>query len=40
MLRAVAGKEERIAVQKTYTLFIDGKFVRSESRRVTPERIS
>ena len=40
MLRAVARKEERIAVQKTYTLFIGGKFLRSESDRVAPERIS
>jgi len=35
---AVARKESRIAVQKTYKLFIGGKFVRSESGRVLPAR--
>lgn len=34
MLRAVAKKEKRLRVQKTYKLFIGGKFVRSESGRV------
>jgi acyl-CoA reductase-like NAD-dependent aldehyde dehydrogenase len=32
----VAKKEERLRVQKTYKLFIGGKFVRSESGRVAP----
>ncbi len=40
MLRAVARKEEPIAVQKTYTLFFGGKFVRSESGRVTPAQVN
>lgn len=40
MLGAVARKEERIAVQKTYKLFIGGKFVRSESGRVTPAQVN
>lgn len=35
---AVARKESRLAVQKTYKLFIGGKFVRSESGRVLPAR--
>ena len=39
MLRTVARREERIAVQKTFKLFIDGKFVRSESDRIAPERV-
>jgi aldehyde dehydrogenase (NAD+) len=34
----VARKESRLAVQKTYKLFIGGKFVRSESGRVLPAR--
>jgi aldehyde dehydrogenase (NAD+) len=34
----VARKESRLAVQKTYKLFIGGKFVRSESGRVVPAR--
>jgi acyl-CoA reductase-like NAD-dependent aldehyde dehydrogenase len=34
----VARKEDRIRVQKTYKLFIGGKFVRSESGRVTPAK--
>ena len=34
----MARKESRIAVQKTYKLFIGGKFVRSESGRVLPAR--
>ena len=33
---AVARKEDRLRVQKTYKLFIGGKFVRSESGRVAP----
>src|SRR5712691_3113413 len=36
MLLAVAKKEDRLRVQKTYKLFIGGKFVRSESGRVAP----
>jgi len=32
----VARKEDRLRVQKTYKLFIGGKFVRSESGRVAP----
>jgi acyl-CoA reductase-like NAD-dependent aldehyde dehydrogenase len=36
MLPAVARKADRIQVQKTYKLFIGGKFVRSESGRVSP----
>ncbi len=40
MLRAVARKEERIAVQKIYKLFIGGKFVRSESGRVTSAQVN
>ena len=32
----MARKEDRIRVQKTYKLFIGGKFVRSESGRVAP----
>lgn len=36
MLPAVARKEDRLRVQKTYKLFIGGKFVRSESGRVAP----
>ena len=36
MLRAVAKKTARLRVQKTYKLFIGGKFVRSESGRVAP----
>ena len=36
MLEAVARKEERIAVQKTYKLFIGGKFVRRGSGPITP----
>jgi hypothetical protein len=35
----VAGKEERIAVQKTDKLFRGEKFVRSESGRVTVVQI-
>ena len=34
----MARKESRLAVQKTYKLFIGGKFVRSESGRVLPAR--
>jgi acyl-CoA reductase-like NAD-dependent aldehyde dehydrogenase len=34
MLLAVAKKAERLAVQKTYKLFVGGKFIRSESGRV------
>src|SRR6188472_265123 len=34
MLPRVARKEARLQVQKTYKLFIGGKFVRSESGRV------
>ncbi len=40
MLQAVARKEERIAVRKTYKLFIGGKFVRSESGRVTSAQVN
>ena len=36
MLRAVSRKEERISVRKTCKHFISGKFVGSESGRVTP----
>jgi acyl-CoA reductase-like NAD-dependent aldehyde dehydrogenase len=36
MLLAVVKKEGRLPVRKTYKLFIDGKFVRSESGRVAP----
>ena len=36
MLPAVARKADRLPVQKTYKLFIGGKFVRSESGRVAP----
>jgi acyl-CoA reductase-like NAD-dependent aldehyde dehydrogenase len=36
MLPAVPRKEDRLRVQKTYKLFIGGKFVRSESGRVAP----
>jgi acyl-CoA reductase-like NAD-dependent aldehyde dehydrogenase len=36
MVLAVAKKEDRLRVQKTYKLFIGGKFVRSESGRVAP----
>ncbi|MGH8094447.1 MAG: aldehyde dehydrogenase family protein [Chthoniobacterales bacterium] len=32
----MARREERVAVRKTYKLFIGGKFVRSESGRVAP----
>ena len=35
---ALARKESRIAIQKTYKLFVGGKFVRSESGRVLPAR--
>jgi acyl-CoA reductase-like NAD-dependent aldehyde dehydrogenase len=38
ILASVARKESRLAVQKTYKLFIGGKFVRSESGRVLPAR--
>lgn len=34
MLLAMAKKAERLAVQKTYKLYVGGKFVRSESGRV------
>jgi acyl-CoA reductase-like NAD-dependent aldehyde dehydrogenase len=36
MLFAVGKKEDRLPVQKTYKLFIGGKFLRSESGRVAP----
>jgi len=36
----VARKEDRLRVQKTYKLFIGGKFVRSESGRVAPAETS
>lgn len=36
MLLAVVQKKDRLPVQKTYKLFIGGKFVRSESGRVSP----
>ncbi len=36
MLPAVARKAARLQVQKTYKLFIGGKFVRSESGRIAP----
>ncbi|CAN5389031.1 aldehyde dehydrogenase family protein [soil metagenome] len=36
MLAAVTKKEDRLRIQKTYKLFIGGKFVRSESGRVAP----
>ena len=35
---AVARKTERLAVQKTYKLYVGGKFVRSESGRVAAAR--
>ncbi|CAN5767790.1 aldehyde dehydrogenase family protein [soil metagenome] len=34
----VATRQSRLPVQKTYKLYIDGKFVRSESGRVSPAR--
>ncbi len=36
----MAKRQARLAVQKTYKLFIGGKFVRGENRRVVPARSS